>query len=87
MHGDDLEAGLFRTEDVPPEVDMLVRLRNHLAVVRGANHLLAEKWDVLTDADRKQLLDLAVRGSAQLSDDVDVFADMTSLSEVPALQW
>ena len=87
MQGDELEAGLFRTEEVPPEVDMLIRLRNHLAVVRGANHLLSERWDDLSDADRQHLLGLAVKGSAQLSDDIDAFADMTTLSELPALQW
>ena len=84
---DQLDGGLFHTEVVPPEVDMIIRLRNHLAVVRGANHLLAERWDELADAERTQLLDLALKGSAQLTDDIDTFADMTALTEAPGLQW
>ena len=82
----DLEKGLFRQEVVPPDIELILRLRDHLAVIQGANHLLAEKWDTLGPQDRDLLIGLALKAAAQLSDRVDRFAQSVCAADVAALQ-
>ena len=64
----------YRTELIDPDLELVVRLRNHLAVVKGANEMLAEQWDELDNSDRRRLLELACRGARQLDLDVSEFS-------------
>ena len=64
----------YRTELIDPDLEMVVRLRNHLAVVKGANQLMAAQWDELDDEDRGKLMDLALRGADLLNDAVTDFS-------------
>lgn len=78
--------GLFRQEVVPPDIELILRLRDHLAVIKGANHLLAEKWETVTPQDRELLLGLALKAAADLGRRVDDFAASVSAADVAALQ-
>ena len=65
----------YRTELIDPDLELVVRLRNHLAVVKGANEMLAQQWHELDDGDRRKLVDLACRGVQDLDQDVSEFSN------------
>ena len=84
----DADRGPFRIESLPPEVEMVVRLRNHLWVVAGANQLLADQWSTLNEDERLQLLSLALRGVTHLNEDVaDYSESVEALADPTSLEW